>query len=82
VLETKSIMGESAKIIAEHLLIQIPKQMERLHADIGAFQLALKQTPEVFESVSVNLPVKFAARAFCDCPRQQRELHHHAPESP
>src|SRR5258708_23394251 len=56
-LETKSIMSQSAKVVAEYLLVEVPEQVEWFHADIGAFQLALEQTPEVFESVSVNLPI-------------------------
>ena len=35
-LETKSIMGQFSEIVPKHLLIQIPEQMERLHADIGS----------------------------------------------
>ncbi len=56
-LETKSIMSQSAKVVAEYLFVQIPEQVEGLHADIGAFQLALEQTPKVFESVGMHLPV-------------------------
>ena len=57
VLETKSIVSQFPKVIPENLLIQIPEEMERLHADIGAFQLALEQAPEVFHSVGMNLSI-------------------------
>ena len=56
-LETKSIVSQFSIVIAEYLLVQIPKEMERLHADIGALQLPLEQAPEVFHSVGVDLPV-------------------------
>src|SRR5208337_888968 len=57
VLETKSIVGQFAEVEAEYLLVQVPEQMEGFHAHIGALDSALKETPEVFEPVSVNLPV-------------------------
>ncbi len=52
--KAKSIVSEFAEVVAEHLLVQIAEQMERFHADISAFQLALEQAPKVFESVGVN----------------------------
>jgi hypothetical protein len=57
VLESKTIVSQFPKVIPEHLLVEIPEEMEWLYADIGAFQLALEQTPKVFESVGVNLSV-------------------------
>ena len=56
-----SIFG-AAIVIAEYLLIQIAKQMERLDADIGSLQPALEQAPEVFKSVGVNLAVNVLLR--------------------
>ena len=56
-LESKSIMCQLPKVVAEHLFVQIPKQMEGLYADIGSFDSTLQETPEVFESIRVNLPV-------------------------
>jgi len=57
VLESKSIVSQFPKVIAEYLFVEISEQVERFHADVGAFQLALEQAPEVFESVGVNLAV-------------------------
>ena len=66
VLESKSIVSEFPEVVPEHLLIQIPEEMERLNADIGAFQLALEQAPEIFESVGVNLSINVAFRMVND----------------
>ncbi len=44
-------------IVAEHLFVQIPEEVERLGADVGAFQSALEETPKVFETIGVDLPV-------------------------
>ena len=57
VLETKSIVSQFPQVEAEHLLIQIPKEVEGFHAHVGSLDAALQETPEVFESVGVNLPV-------------------------
>ena len=46
-----------AIVVAIGLLVQIAEQMERLDADIGSVDAALEQAPEVFQSVSVDLPV-------------------------
>lgn len=35
--ETKSIVSEFPAAVAENLFVQIPKQVEWFHADIGAF---------------------------------------------
>ena len=56
-LESQTVMSQFSEVIPEHLFVQIPEQMERLHAHIGSFQSALEQAPEVFESVGVNLSV-------------------------
>ena len=61
-LEAKSIVGKFPKIEAEHLLIQIPEEMKLFDADVCAFESALEQAPEVFESISVNLSVNIAFR--------------------
>ncbi len=47
-------------IEAGNLFVQIPKEMERLGADIGALESPLEETPEVFESIGMNLPVNVA----------------------
>src|SRR5260370_12881235 len=56
-LETKSIVSQFPKVVPEYLLVQIPEQMERLNADVGAFELALEQAPEILQSICVNLSV-------------------------
>src|SRR5208282_2021654 len=50
------------QIVPEHLFVQVPKQMERLHADIGALQSALQDAPEVFQTVCVDAPVNITLR--------------------
>jgi hypothetical protein len=39
---------------AESLLVQIPEQVERLDADIGAVDGTLEQAPEVLQAIRVN----------------------------
>jgi hypothetical protein len=46
-----------ALVIAERLFVQIAKEMERLDTDIGPFQAALKQTPEVLKSVGMHAAI-------------------------
>ena len=48
-------MGQFAEVVAENLFVKVSEQMEWLNANVGALQLALEKTPEVFESVCVNL---------------------------
>ena len=45
------------RFIPEHLFIKIPEQVERFHAHVGSLDSTLEQTPEVFESVGVNLSI-------------------------
>jgi hypothetical protein len=66
VLETKSIVSQFPKIVPEHLFVQIPEQMEGLHANIGALELALEQAPKVFESVGVHLSINIPFRMVND----------------
>lgn len=56
-LEAKSIMGQFAEVVPEHLLVEIPEEMERLDAYVGSLESALQETPEILQSVRVNLPV-------------------------
>lgn len=56
-LKSKSIVSKFPKVIPEHLFIQIPEQVERFHAHVGSLDSTLEQTPEVFESVGVNLSI-------------------------
>ncbi len=60
--EAKSIMGKFPKIEAKHLLVQIPEEMKLFDTNIGSLKSALKQAPEVFESVGVNLSVNVLFR--------------------
>jgi hypothetical protein len=44
-------------VVAEQLLIDIPKQMERLDTDRGAVQAEFQETPEVLDSIGVDIAV-------------------------
>ena len=44
-----------ASVVTKTLFVQITKQVERFHADIGAVKLALHQAPEVFHSIRMNI---------------------------
>src|SRR6266852_8548840 len=44
-------------VIAEHLFIEISKQVERFDVYVGAFQSALEQAPEILQSVCMHLPI-------------------------
>ena len=44
-------------VVAEHLLVEVAEKMEWFGADIGAFETALEETPKVFQSVGVDLPI-------------------------
>jgi len=46
-----------ALVIAERLLIKIAEQMEGLDTDVGSFETALQQRPEILDSVCVNASV-------------------------
>ena len=46
-----------AVVVAEALLVEVAKQMERFNRNIGALEPALQQTPKVFHSVCMNLTV-------------------------
>lgn len=50
-------IGRFPLIVAEGLLIKVPKQMERFDAHIRAFDGSLQKTPEVFQSIRVNVAV-------------------------
>jgi len=60
-LKTVSVANEvvflGAIVIAEYLFVQIPEQVERFHVHVSSLEAALEQTPEVFESVGVNLSI-------------------------
>ena len=44
-------------VVAERLFVNVPEQVKRLDAHVGAFQSALEQAPEVLHSVGMDLPV-------------------------
>jgi len=44
-------------VVAEQLLIDIPKQIERLDTDRGAVQAEFQETPEVLDSIGVDIAV-------------------------
>jgi hypothetical protein len=54
--ETRAV-GELAQVVAQHLLVQIAEQVERLDRDVRALQAALEQAPEVLQAVRVDLAV-------------------------
>src|SRR5437763_1078307 len=49
-----------AFIKSKRLLIQIPEQMKRLDAHIRAFDAALQQRREIFQSVRVDMTLRVA----------------------
>jgi hypothetical protein len=51
-----------AFVVAERLLIQIAEQMEGLDADVGSFQAALQQRPEILDPVRVDVAVNVLFR--------------------
>jgi hypothetical protein len=53
----RTIVRQLAKVVAKYLFVQIAEQVKRLNRNIRALQSALEQTPEVFQSIGVNLPV-------------------------
>src|SRR5271165_115131 len=52
-IEPLSIVHALAVVEAERLLVKIPKQVERLDADVSTVYAPLEQAPEVFQPVSV-----------------------------
>src|SRR5579863_458390 len=44
-------------IESECLLVNVPKQMKRLYGNVSSAKAALQQRPEVFHTLSMNLPV-------------------------
>src|SRR5690348_4772721 len=56
-LKTCTIVRQFAVVVSKHLFIQISEKVEWFDADIRPFDLALQKTPEVLQSVCVNLSV-------------------------
>jgi hypothetical protein len=48
---------QSTEVVAEHLFIEIPKQVKWFYAHVGSFQSALEQAPEILQSVCVDLSI-------------------------
>jgi hypothetical protein len=46
-----------AIIEAVHLFIEVTEQVERLNRNVGSVQAALQETPEIFHSIGVDVPV-------------------------
>jgi hypothetical protein len=51
-------IGHLAIVEPESLFIDVAEQVKRLYADVGAVQLPLHQTPEVFHAVSVDIAIR------------------------
>src|SRR6267154_2751471 len=70
-LKTVSIANEmvllGAIVVPEHLFVEIPEQVERLDVDVCSLDSALEQTPEVFQSVRMNLPINVSLRMVHNC---------------
>ncbi len=47
----------SAVVVAKHLFVKVAEKMKRLNRNVSPFQSAFQETPEVFESVRVDLPL-------------------------
>jgi len=47
-------IGQLAAVVSKRLLVKIPKQVIRLHADIGSVQLPLYQTPKIFHGIGMH----------------------------
>ncbi len=60
------VLFGSAIIVAEHLFIKVAKKMKRLDRNVSPFQSAFQETPEIFESVCVNLSVHIGVRVIDD----------------
>lgn len=55
-----------ARVVTEHLLVDVPEQVEGFHADIRALQAPLEQAPEVLHSIGMDLPVHVALSVIND----------------
>jgi len=51
-----------AVVESKALLVKVAEQMKRFYRNVCTFQGALEQTPKVFDSVGVNLPVNVSLR--------------------
>src|ERR1700724_1484652 len=58
--EEAHAVGHLAVVEPEGLLIQVAEEVERLDADVGSFDRALEERPEVFQIVGVDLALGVA----------------------
>jgi hypothetical protein len=54
-LETTTIIKVFPVVATKHLLVDIPKEMERLDADVGAVQATFQEAPEILDSICVDV---------------------------
>src|SRR5205807_136959 len=55
-----------AGIESESLFVNVTEQMKRLYSNVGSTKAALKQRPEVFDAVSVNIALYVALKMIHD----------------
>jgi hypothetical protein len=55
-----------ASVVAKGLLVDVAEQMERFDAYIGPFKAAFQETPKVFNTVGVDIPVDVFDRVVDD----------------
>ena len=53
----RSFVFTLAVVVSKHLLIDVTLKMRGFHSNVGSPEGPLKQTPEVFDAVGVNLPI-------------------------
>lgn len=56
-LETKSIVHKMPEVVPEYLFVQIPEEMKLFDANVGSFESALEQAPEILQPVSVDATI-------------------------
>ncbi len=57
-LDEAPAVGVPPLVEPERLLVEVAEEMERLDADVGAFDVAFQERPEVFEPVGVDLAAR------------------------
>src|SRR2546428_3186926 len=60
-LKASAIVRQFPEVVAKHLFIQIPEQMKRFDAHVGALNAALENAPEIFEAVGMNAALHISA---------------------
>ena len=61
-IESVTVSQIFAMVEAESLFVQITEQVERFDRNVGSVDTSLQETPEVFESVGVNVPFRVLLR--------------------